>query len=385
METPEKKEIIRFLDYSRDHRVLIGDLIESVNKIIQDAFQNLTDGFAGLGTRSLASKKEAEAKIEEAYTTEHDEQESFQAAQNSVDDLLKRMEDGRPISDVNIPQDGSLFSKGWEAVSFLDKEVSDILFTLMGSLSFDDVIRQRLGRLSDFIKLELSFLEEVKSGPLDFENEKVLKLVDSYLGKMKKELRSPGAADIYDMFLAQYEHTMKSDSSRRGFVHLSEFLALSSMLVSELTTEVSYLLTEAVTTATDGIYGLDSKTVKGKAHALSRMRQQEDGTFKNEVVNTDEGGEVQQFLQQLSEKIDGSIFEMVGVLSFGDVATQRLQTSSGLAKHLACLQLSSCKDSLALDEDVMDRRIAICHKNSFSCFVTEEDKRIFKKVYSKGA
>lgn len=385
METPEKKEVVRFLDYSRDHRVLVGDLIESVNKIIQDAFQNLTDGFAGLGSKSLASKKEAESKIEEAYTTEHEEHANFSAAQNSVDDLLKRMEDGRSISDVNIPQDGSLFSKGWEAVSFLDREISDILFILMGSLSFDDVIRQRLERLVNFIKLELRFLEEVKSEALDFENDKVLNLIDTYLGEMKKELRSLRAAGIYDIFLAQYEHSIKSDSSRKGFVHLSEFLALSSMLLSELTEEVAYLLTEAVTTATAGIYGLDSKTGKGKDHALSRMRQQKDGTFKNEVVNTDEGGEVQKFLHQLSEKIDGSIFEMVGVLSFGDVATQRLQTSSGLAKHLACLQLSSCKDSLALDEDVLNRRISICHKNSFSCFVTEEDKRIFKKVYSKGA
>ena len=184
------EQVQQLLDFALDHRKMVAELIKSVNDIIHDSLSVLTEGFSRLGYKAHDRGAVAERRIQEAYLGNIDRSRAFRDVQKSVDSLIEKFLACEDYGEIEISQEGAAFSKGLEAVSLLDKNISHVLMGLMGSLSNDDVISQRLVKLTKIVELEHSLLQGLRPISLSLTNDRLNEIIPYFAKQLEEASRN---------------------------------------------------------------------------------------------------------------------------------------------------------------------------------------------------
>lgn len=179
--------------------------LSAVSLQINETVLKLIDDVKEISANTAKEKEFAEGILEETYLNPADDIKSIvQSAQGEIDDLLEELQSShsgqepqaqsnnqimQPTDKIvknNGPQAAprlmGQFSKHMEVLSSMDASMQNILFDIVGVLSQDDVLRQRLLHVTDVtraISVALAYLLSDVSGRLDLHN--VLKLQDDML------------------------------------------------------------------------------------------------------------------------------------------------------------------------------------------------------------
>ena len=381
-----------FLEFNRimQHVWLIGRLNLNILKCVQESIAKslakVTQGLADLGDVSAALRQKAETSFEKSYLDPDLIQASkHQEIQDQVDAVLNQLNNGEETGAQQINQIGSEYNKGLEAVSILDQKVSAILFDLMGALSADDVIGQRIACLIAIIRKEQEFIKNF----LDFGSPKMMVTdLDSWCQTLHDSCRS---------FLKTAEDERVFDTSVGGKLALTfgnmDALQTWAQVLNYVGGYVSFncgilisiekLFAATIEAANNAIYSLDSSAQGGRDHAKSKVRRQASGDFASIVVdNNNHVGS--QMVEEASDEVSKGIFEMMGVLSIGDVVGQRLGTTVQLST-----ELKELIDKFNIDvksgglQKLTEERIKESIKISKTFFTNETDKKIFNSIFNR--
>lgn len=148
------RELVVFLNkYSE----VVERQLEGVRAMIEQAVVSVMQGVQEISTATSSEANQADQILEKAYLSpDQQSKELFDSIQNSVDQVFNEAKglaatDASQLSsslvDDRLRRFGGQFSKHMEALSTLDKDLSNLLLNMMGALSNDDVIRQKLEHL----------------------------------------------------------------------------------------------------------------------------------------------------------------------------------------------------------------------------------------------
>ena len=205
-------ELVSFV--TRYNQVLSKQL-HAVQSMMADTVETVMKSINDLSSATEGKKAEAENALEQTYLNPDAETaELVKSIQSSVDDVIAaataQMVAGQTSSSGNSIEDhadhlrrfGGQFSKHMESLSTLDDGVKSMLFAMMGALSADDVIRQRLEHIAMTIsamQVGLNYLL------LDFEKRFNAANVDSF------------AKDLLDYTWRSYSMEEERDLFRRCY------------------------------------------------------------------------------------------------------------------------------------------------------------------------
>ncbi len=155
-----------FISFISSYTTLMEAHITSVRKILEETVGQIMQSVNDISDRTQKKREEADQALFQVYTTpDGEEAAAVQDVQDSVDAIFasasmserEREEDAKlnqrshesngeeaAILESKMRRVAGKFSKHMEALSTLDESLKQELFLVMGALSNDDVIGQRL-------------------------------------------------------------------------------------------------------------------------------------------------------------------------------------------------------------------------------------------------
>ncbi len=150
-------ELVTFV--TRYNQVLSKQL-HAVQAMMAGTVETVMKSINDLSSATEVKKREAENALEQTYLSpDSDTVDLVKSIQNSVDDVFAAAaasisqgsaQQSQELEDhsVQLRRLGGQFSKHMESLSTLDDGVKAMLLSMMGALSADDVIRQRLEHIA---------------------------------------------------------------------------------------------------------------------------------------------------------------------------------------------------------------------------------------------
>lgn len=193
-----------FVNFLQKYTEVIELQLVGVRSMIEESVDEVMEGINKLSLETGEKAKSANAALEETYLDPDSKtKELVTTIQSSVDKLLDEASNSNSNEvqenedDDKLRRFGGRFSKHMEAMNAIDKEVSQILYNMVASLSNDDVIRQKLEHTYDSVHaLQVS----LSSILVNFEERYNLKEVK----KMKEDL----LAYTYKLYTAEDEKSI---------------------------------------------------------------------------------------------------------------------------------------------------------------------------------
>lgn len=163
MSDNQNRASFEFIQFISAYTTMIEAHVVSVRKILEETVSEVMQGVAEISDQTRIKKEEADSALFRVYTKPDDEEAAaLNDVQNSVDHVFtaasmtdrERQEDSivssgeqseaTSVIENKLRRVSGKFSKHMEALSTLDDELKEQLITMMGALSNDDVIGQRL-------------------------------------------------------------------------------------------------------------------------------------------------------------------------------------------------------------------------------------------------
>ena len=163
MSDNQNRASFEFIQFISAYTTMIEAHVVSVRKILEETVSEVMQGVAEISDQTRIKKEEADSALFRVYTKPDDEEAAaLNDVQNSVDHIFtaasmtdrERQEDSivssgeqseaTSVIENKLRRVSGKFSKHMEALSTLDDELKEQLITMMGALSNDDVIGQRL-------------------------------------------------------------------------------------------------------------------------------------------------------------------------------------------------------------------------------------------------
>lgn len=124
-----------------------------------------------LSSSTQTARADAEEAISNTFLNPDEETQKFvdniQSYVDSIVDGNESSDEAQDLFQKNVTRFGGRFTKHMEAISNLDDKVRDVLVVMMGALSVDDKLSQRLNHLNLCIEAFKVFLAYIL---IDFEN-----------------------------------------------------------------------------------------------------------------------------------------------------------------------------------------------------------------------
>jgi len=183
------------VDFIRDFTFLSEKQLLAIRSLMEETVQDIMVSVNSMSCKADEKKSQATEVLvrddetsEFRYSSTKIKEEADQLTKS--DSLAKR----REFLENQLRRSGGVFSKHMEALHSLDGEVQDILFRVMGAVSMDDVMGQRLTHV-------VSSLDLLKDGISE-----VIKNYDAYLRvKEIKLLRNRILTEVYRSYTTEEE------------------------------------------------------------------------------------------------------------------------------------------------------------------------------------
>ena len=181
------REIVNFL---QKYTEVIELQLVGVRAMIEESVETVMTGINDLSKETAEKAKSANAALEQTYLDPDAKTKDLVGfIQDSVDGLIKEAQENKESSqeskvlDNQLRRFGGKFSKHMEALSSIDKEVSQTLYKMVSSLSNDDVIRQKLEHICDSVHaLQVSLSSVLVNFEESYKLKEVKKMKDDLLG-----------------------------------------------------------------------------------------------------------------------------------------------------------------------------------------------------------
>ncbi len=141
--------------FIRAYTDVLEKQLQAVRDTMRETTEGVMDGIQRISDRTAEKKKEANTVLVSTYTNpSEDAKKTMDSVQDAVAAVFDAAQGTKPASVTAAPTDDDLkaklrrhagfFSKHMEALETLDEDVQGMLLTMMGMLSRDDVISQRV-------------------------------------------------------------------------------------------------------------------------------------------------------------------------------------------------------------------------------------------------
>jgi hypothetical protein len=154
----DKEASRNLIGFIRAYTDLLEKQLEASRQTMQEAVDGVMSGIQQISDRTAQKKKEADTVLVATYTQPNDEQRrSMNEVQDEVAAVFEaaqasQLAKAKPVVPTahdpeladKLRRNAGLFSKHMEALSTLDDDLQQLLLTMMGMLSRDDVVRQRI-------------------------------------------------------------------------------------------------------------------------------------------------------------------------------------------------------------------------------------------------
>lgn len=183
----EDKTLESLIAFLGSYSLLLEQHLVGVRVLMSGAVEQVMAGISQISELTEAARKSVEAELESVYLNPDGE---TQALLQSVQDAAAQVIAGGAAASVvaagtkmpNNNQTSGRFGKKIDSLQTLDDKVSELLLTIIGSVSADDVIAQRIEHICNSLNAMQIGLANML---LDFEN----KLNISEISKFKTDLK----------------------------------------------------------------------------------------------------------------------------------------------------------------------------------------------------
>jgi len=153
------KKLVTFLaDYNRILEKQLTQSREKMNKTVEDIMEVITE----LSNETEQKKHQATETLDQTFLNPDKETEEFiDSIQETVDDVFNdaqnsvnrqetdiQKKQANHHSDLRLGRFGGKFTKHMEALATMDDKTKSLLFAMMGALSNDDRVGQRIEHIS---------------------------------------------------------------------------------------------------------------------------------------------------------------------------------------------------------------------------------------------
>lgn len=199
------REIVNFL---QKYTEVIELQLVGVRSMIEESVNGVMVGINNLSKETAEKASSANAALEETYLNPDPKtKELVTSIQSSVDNLVNEAKEKGPdkvestVQDNQLRRFGGRFSKHMEAMSTIDKEVSQILYRMVASLSNDDVVRQKLEHTLDSVHaLQVSLSSILVNFEERFNLKEMKKMKEDLLGYTYKLYTAEDEKAVFRQF-----------------------------------------------------------------------------------------------------------------------------------------------------------------------------------------
>lgn len=201
------KELIEFL---RQYMSVMEKQLNEIRAIMISTTKGVMGEIEKMSANTEVGKKQAEDMLTNLYLNPDDgAKELVGSIQDAVDDIVNQAQEGavhEGSSEVNedevlrmkIRRFGGVFSKHMEALSTLDDNIKEVLLSIMGALSTDDVIDQKLDHVERSLNaLQISLAYVLVDFETRFSRTGVLKLKKELLQYTYRQYTMENERDIH--------------------------------------------------------------------------------------------------------------------------------------------------------------------------------------------
>lgn len=321
--TPQSQLVL--LEFLKSFATVMEYQLSGIRESMSEAVGKILECTEMLNSLVDNKKQEAEALLIDSHLNPvAGVTNAIDTAQNEVDKIFSgtNLSDKKASSPSAEIDDQTLlaakeFNRSLEALSQLARDISIPLVRLMGVLSSEDPISQRLihvSKVTSAVSLSLGrLLTEIHSA---FSREGLLKFQNEVTGAAKENYSLASELPILYLFLhslREDEMQIRGDGDVMNFLKfLSSFHVMHSRHLSDIREEV----TEAVSSSIDLITSMSDLFDKRRS---GRTFDSNNPFFSSFRVDP------QKLFSDLEEGIRNLVFFMMGELSIDDVVGQRLE------------------------------------------------------------
>jgi hypothetical protein len=138
-----------FLDFIRDFTKLTEMQLDAIRAIVGQSITEIMGSVQSINTKAESQKQKADEvliKGDEANFRSASMKDVLDKEQDAMS-ATKSDEERKELLANRLRRAGGKFSKEMEAMSTLDDEIKGVLLCVMGSVSNDDVVKQRLDHI----------------------------------------------------------------------------------------------------------------------------------------------------------------------------------------------------------------------------------------------
>jgi hypothetical protein len=186
------------VDFIRDFTLLTEQQLMSIRHMMEETVQEVMSSVNIMSSKADEKRHQASGVLVQDHDTEEfrysatriqEEVEQFKAVENG--------ERRREFLENQLRRAGGVFSKHMEALHTMDTELQEILFKVMGAVSMDDVMGQRLSHVIGAIHVLQNNLSDVISNyekylntrdVKNFRNRVLTEVYRSYTAEEEKEI-----------------------------------------------------------------------------------------------------------------------------------------------------------------------------------------------------
>jgi hypothetical protein len=315
---------------------MTGNQLDSIKGSMEKAVVSVMDTVTVVN--QLLDKASAESEAELMSTHLNPDENRHQAMndiQSSVDDIFAAAQAEMTIetSDHDDMKNrlGGKFAKEKESIYFLAKQTTEPLMGLMGSLSIEDVVGQRLANVGDGLReftICLSKLITTKSEVLS--PERVRGLEQELKTWTLARLTSTREVEVFNQFYKDVKTSGGPTKENSNFsVFITRYLSMLAMQLNEVRSQVS----GSVATAIDSVMAMNALLDENKKRANTALVKVDNTFVATAMHELDKAGNVvdttafksgNENLTDICNSIGQAIMDMMGELSIEDVIAQRV-------------------------------------------------------------
>lgn len=143
------------VDFVRDFTSLAEQQLMSIRELMEQTVQEVMNAVHDINSKASQKKNQAiEVLVKDRESSEF--RSSTSKIREEVDEIAKgnvAEVQRREFLENQLRRAGGVFSKHMEALHTIDRDLQDVLFKVMGAVSMDDVMGQRLIHVIDSVLL----------------------------------------------------------------------------------------------------------------------------------------------------------------------------------------------------------------------------------------
>jgi hypothetical protein len=346
---------------------MTGKQLDSIKGSMEKAVVSVMDTVTIVNQLLEKASAEAEAELLATHLNpDKDRNKAMNDIQSSVDDIFAAAQADMAI-ETNDDDDrknrlGGKFAKEKESIYFLAKQTTDPLMVLMGSLSIEDVVGQRLANVGEGLReftVSLSKLITLRSEGLS--PEQVRDLEQDLKTWTHARLTSTREVEVFNQFYKDVKLNGSADKDSSNFsVFITRYLSMLAMQLNEVRKQVS----DSVAKAIDSVMALNKLLDENKSRANTALVKGKVGEafVATTMQELDKAGcaidsaafkSKNDNLADICTAISQSIMDMMGDLSIEDVIAQRLEHIVHSFENLS--KISASLSSLLAETNVEEK------------------------------